>query len=407
MTDRVDLAIIGGGIVGLATALRLTESRPDLRVAILEKEHELATHQSGHNSGVLHAGLYYAQGSLKARLCRQGKAELEAYAETHGIPVRYPGKLVVALTEDELPRLADIKTRATANGVEGLEEIGPERIRELEPQAAGIRALWSPRTGIIDFRALALAYADDLRARGVAIHTARLVTGIDQHSDGVVLSTPAGEVQAGHVIACAGLHADHVAAMTGESGRDVPRIVPFRGDYYTLTPEARSLVTRLIYPVPDPRFPFLGVHFTPRHDGEVWAGPNAVLALAREGYGRTDLNLRDLAGTLTYRGFQRLAIRYWRMGVTETWRDLSKRAYVRELQRYLPAIRGDQVRFGPSGVRAQALAYDGTIVDDFSLGGSGRLLHVRNAPSPAATSSLAIGRMLADSAIERFDLPTR
>jgi len=407
VTDRVDLAIIGGGIVGLATALRLTESRPDLRVAILEKEHELATHQSGHNSGVLHAGLYYAQGSLKARLCRQGKAELEAYAEAHGIPVRYPGKLVVALTEDELPRLADIKTRATANGVEGLEEIGPERIRELEPQAAGIRALWSPRTGIIDFRALALTYADDLRARGVAIHTARLVTGIDQHSDGVVLSTPAGEVQAGHVIACAGLHADHVAAMTGESGRDVPRIVPFRGDYYTLTPEARSLVTRLIYPVPDPRFPFLGVHFTPRHDGEVWAGPNAVLALAREGYGRTDLNLRDLAGTLTYRGFQRLAIRYWRMGVTEMWRDLSKRAYVRELQRYLPAIRGDQVRFGPSGVRAQALAYDGTIVDDFSLGGSGRFLHVRNAPSPAATSSLAIGRMLADSAIERFDLPTR
>ena len=407
MTDRVDLAIIGGGIVGLATALRLTESRPDLRVAILEKEHELATHQSGHNSGVLHAGLYYAQGSLKARLCRQGKAELEAYAEAHGIPVRYPGKLVVALTEDELPRLADIKTRATANGVEGLEEIGPERIRELEPQAAGIRALWSPRTGIIDFRALALAYADDLRARGVAIHTARLVTGIDQHSDGVVLSTPAGEVQAGHVIACAGLHADRVAAMTGESGRDVPRIVPFRGDYYTLTPEARSLVTRLIYPVPDPRFPFLGVHFTPRHDGEVWAGPNAVLALAREGYGRTDLNLRDLAGTLTYRGFQRLAIRYWRMGVTEMWRDLSKRAYVRELQRYLPAIRGDQVRFGPSGVRAQALAYDGAIVDDFSLGGSGRFLHVRNAPSPAATSSLAIGRMLADSAIERFDLPTR
>ena len=407
MTDRVDLAIIGGGIVGLATALRLTESRPDLRVAILEKEHELATHQSGHNSGVLHAGLYYARGSLKARLCRQGKAELEAYAEAHGIPVRYPGKLVVALTEDELPRLADIKTRATANGVEGLEEIGPERIRELEPQAAGIRALWSPRTGIIDFRALALTYADDLRARGVAIHTARLVTGIDQHSDGVVLSTPAGEVQAGHVIACAGLHADHVAAMTGESGRDVPRIVPFRGDYYTLTPEARSLVTRLIYPVPDPRFPFLGVHFTPRHDGEVWAGPNAVLALAREGYGRTDLNLRDLAGTLTYRGFQRLAIRYWRMGVTEMWRDLSKRAYVRELQRYLPAIRGDQVRFGPSGVRAQALAYDGAIVDDFSLGGSGRFLHVRNAPSPAATSSLAIGRMLADSALERFDLPTR
>jgi L-2-hydroxyglutarate oxidase LhgO len=404
VTDRVDLAIIGGGIVGLATALRLTDSRPDLRVAILEKEAELAIHQSGHNSGVLHAGLYYAPGSLKARLCRQGKAEIEAFAEAHGIPVRYPGKLVVALNEDELARLAEIKSRATANAVEGLEEIGPERLRELEPEAAGIRALWSPRTGIIDFRAVALAYADDLRGRGVAIHTARRVTGIDQRSDGVVLSTLAGDLQAGHVIACAGLHADRVAAMTGESGREVPRIIPFRGDYYTLTPEARSLVSRLIYPVPDPRFPFLGVHFTPRHDGEVWAGPNAVLAFAREGYHRTDLDLRDLAGTLAYRGFQRLAIHYWRMGAAEMWRDVSKRAYVHELQRYLPALRSDQVRFGPSGVRAQALAHDGGLVDDFSLGGSGRLLHVRNAPSPAATSSLAIGRMLADTAVERFAL---
>jgi L-2-hydroxyglutarate oxidase LhgO len=404
MTERVDLAIIGGGIVGLATALRLTESRPDLRVAVLEKEPELATHQSGHNSGVVHAGLYYAPGSLKARLCRQGKAELEAFAETHGLPIGYPGKLVVALSEDELPRLADIKVRATANGVEGLEEIGPERIRELEPEAAGIRALWSPRTGILDYRAVTLAYAADLRSRGVAIHTARPVTGIEQRSDGVILSTPAGELQAGYVIACAGLQADRVAAMTGESGRDVPRIVPFRGDYYTLTAEARSLVSRLLYPVPDPRFPFLGVHFTPRHDGQVWAGPNAVLAFAREGYRRTDLNLRDLAGTLTYRGFQRLALRYWRMGAAEMWRDLSKRAYVHEMQRYLPAIRADQLRFGPSGVRAQAVANDGAMVDDFSLGGNGRLLHVRNAPSPAATSSLAIGRMLADSAIERFAL---
>ena len=404
MTDRVDLAIIGGGIVGLATALRLTESRPDLRVAVLEKEPELATHQSGHNSGVLHAGLYYAPGSLKARLCRQGKAELEAYAGAHGIPIRYPGKLVVALTADELPRLADIKHRATVNGVDGLEEIGPERIRELEPEAAGVRALWSPRTGIIDFRAVALAYADDLRGRGVAIRTSTRVTGIAPRATGVVVATTAGELEAGHVIACAGLHADRLAAMTGESGRDVPRIVPFRGDYYTLVPEARSLVTRLLYPVPDPRFPFLGVHFTPRYDGEVWAGPNAVLAFAREGYRRADIDLRDLAGTLTYPGFLRLASRFWRMGAAEMWRDLSKRAYVREMQRYLPAIRADQVRFGPSGVRAQAVGRDGAMVDDFSLGGSGRLLHVRNAPSPAATSSLAIGRMLADTAIERFGL---
>jgi (S)-2-hydroxyglutarate dehydrogenase len=404
MSDGVDLAIIGGGIVGLATALRLGESRPDLRLAVVEKESELATHQSGHNSGVLHAGLYYAPGSLKARLCRQGKTELETYAEAHGIPIRYPGKLIVALTDDELPRLNEIRAKATANGVEGLEEIGPERIRELEPQAVGVRALWSPRTGIIDFRAVALAYADDLRNRGVAIRTSQRVTAIAERASGVLITTTAGELQAGHVVVCGGLHADQLAAMTGDSGRDVPRIVPFRGDYYTLVPSARSLVTRLLYPVPDPRFPFLGVHFTPRHDGEVWAGPNAVLAFAREGYRRTDVDLRDLVGTLTYGGFQRLAVRFWRMGAAEMWRDLSKRAYVREMQRYLPAIRGDQVRFGPSGVRAQAVAHDGAMVDDFSLGGSGRLLHVRNAPSPAATSSLAIGRMLADTAIERFAL---
>ena len=395
MTDRVDVAIIGGGIVGLATALRLLEARPQLRLAVLEKEAALATHQSGHNSGVVHAGLYYTPGSLKATLCREGKGALEAYAATHDIPIRYPGKLVIALTEDELPGLTAIQAKATANGVDGLEEIGPERIHELEPKAAGIRALWSPRTGIVDFRAVALAYAADLRALGVEIHTGREVTGIETRVDGVVLETPAGELQADHVIACAGLHADRVAAMTGETGRDVPRIVPFRGDYYTLRPEARALVTRLIYPVPDPRFPFLGVHFTPRHDGAVWAGPNAVLALAREGYKRTDVDLRDLAGALTYRGFQRVARRFWRMGAAEMWRDLSKGAYVREMQRYLPDIRSEHVRFGPSGVRAQAVAYDGTLVDDFSLGGSGRLLHVRNAPSPAATSSLAIGRMLA------------
>lgn len=404
MTERVDLAIIGGGIVGLATALKLRERRPALRMAVLEKEPQLAMHQSGHNSGVVHAGLYYAPGSLKAQLCREGKIALEAYAAAHGIPITYPGKLVVALTREELPRLTTIGKRATANGVDGLEELGPERIRELEPGAAGIAGLWSPRTGIVDFRAVALAYADDLRAAGVAIHTGREVTGIKPWPAEIVLATSTGELRASNVIACAGLQADRVATMSGESGKDIPRIVPFRGDYYTLTPEARRLVTRLLYPVPDPRFPFLGVHFTPRHDGAVWAGPNAVLAFAREGYHRTDINLRDLAETLSYRGFQRVAMRYWRTGAAEMWRDIVKRAYVRELQRYLPELRSDQLRYGPSGVRAQALANDGTLVDDFSLGGSGRLLHVRNAPSPAATSSLAIGRMLAEAAIDRFGL---
>lgn len=404
MTERVDLAVVGGGIVGLATALRLSEARPRLRIAILEKEPELATHQSGHNSGVLHAGLYYAPGSLKARLCREGKAALEDFAMSHDIVVKYPGKLVIALDEGECDRLELIHQRALANGVEDIEVIGPERIRELEPRAAGVRALWSPHTGIVDFRAVALAFAGDLVAKGVTIHTGREVTGIDVRSDEIVLETPAGEVRASHVIACAGLHADRLAALAGEAGREVPRIVPFRGDYYTLTREARHLVTRLIYPVPDPRFPFLGVHFTVRHDGEVWAGPNAVLALAREGYERTDLDLRDLVETLAYRGFQRLALKYWRMGAIEMWRDLSKRSYVRELQRYVPDIRSDQLRFGPSGVRAQALTRDGGLVDDFSLGGSDRIIHVQNAPSPAATASLAIGRVLSERAIERFAL---
>jgi L-2-hydroxyglutarate oxidase LhgO len=404
VTSQADVAIIGGGILGLATAVRLLEARPGLRLEIVEKEADLATHQSGHNSGVLHAGLYYAPGSLKARLCREGKTAIEAYAPTRGIEVRHPGKLVVALTEDELPRLAEIRARAEANGVEGLEEIGPERLRELQPGVAGIRALWSPRTGIVDFRAVALAYAADLRAQGVTINLSREVRSIEQRVEGLVLKTDAGDLVAAHLIACAGLQSDRVAAMTGETGPEVPRIVPFRGDYYTLTGDARNLVSRLVYPVPDPRFPFLGVHFTPRHDGALWAGPNAVLAFAREGYRRTDLDLRDLAGTLTYRGFQRLALRHWRMGAAEMWRDISRRAYVRQMQHYLPAVRAEDVRFGPSGVRAQAVARDGTMVDDFSLGGGARILHVRNAPSPAATASLAIGRVLAETAIERFGL---
>jgi L-2-hydroxyglutarate oxidase LhgO len=404
MTDRFDVVVIGGGIVGLATAYRLTEQRPDLRIAILEKEPELATHQSGHNSGVLHAGLYYAPGSLKARLCTEGKAALESFAQAHDIPFERCGKLVVALSEEELPRLAGVYERAVANGVPGLEEVGPERIRELEPRAAGIRGLWSPATGIIDFRRVALAMASDLRERGVAILTDRPVRGLDEQAGAgageVIVATSAGDVRAGLVVACAGPHADRVAAMSG--AREGPRIIPFRGDYYTLTPDARGLVHGLIYPVPDPRFPFLGVHFTKRIDGEVWAGPNAVLAFAREGYRRRDIRPLELLSTVTDRGFVRLASRYLRTGLGEMWRDWWKPAFVRELQRYVPDIRGDQLVFGPSGVRAQALSRDGTLVDDFVLGGSARILHVRNAPSPAATSSLAIGAMLATTALERL-----
>ncbi len=400
----VDVAVIGAGLLGLATARALLERRPDLRLLVLEKEAVIAAHQSGHNSGVIHTGIYYAPGSLKARLCREGRALLEAYLEEKGIPFSRPGKLVVAVTEDELARLATLEERARANGVEGLESVGLERIREIEPHARGLRALWSPRAGIVDFRDVAHGLADDIVARGGRIETERAVTGIRQGRGEVVLATPRGAVVARGAIACAGLWADRVAALGGETGPDVPRIIPFRGDYYTLTPEARHLVRGLIYPVPDPRFPFLGVHLTKRIDGAVWAGPNAVLAFARDGYGRRDVRLTDLVATLSYPGFLRLAARYWRTGLAELWRDWSAAAFLAQLRRYVPELRADQLVFGPSGVRAQALGRDGRLLDDFDLGGSERVVHVRNAPSPAATSSLAIGGLLAQTALARFGL---
>jgi L-2-hydroxyglutarate oxidase LhgO len=398
--NRPDIAVIGAGILGLATARELLIRHPDLAVTVLDKEDRVAAHQTGHNSGVLHAGLYYAPGSLKARLCREGKAALERFADEHDIPVDRCGKLVVALDESELGRFEDLRQRAGANGVEGLEVLGPEGIAEREPHAAGIRALWSPGTGIIDFGRVARVLADDVVARGGTLRLGQPVERIDRRASEIVLDTPAGPVVAAHVVACAGLHADALAHQLGDDGPE--RIVPFRGDYYTLVGDSKSLVNGLIYPVPDPRFPFLGVHLTKRIDGEVLAGPNAVLALAREGYRRRDVRPRELAGVLRERGFRRLAARYWRTGAAEMWRDVSKRAFLRALQRYVPALRSDHLRFGPSGVRAQAVDPDGTLVDDFRLGGDDRALTVRNAPSPAATASLAIAGVLASRAEEQF-----
>lgn len=402
MSERLDGAIVGGGIVGLATAYRLLERRPGLRVAVVEKENDVARHQSGHNSGVLHAGIYYAPGSLKARLCREGKTALEDFAAAHGIPVERCGKVIVATDASELGRLDDLATRSRANGVPGVEVVGPERLRELEPHAVGIRALWSPDTAIVDFARVAHAYADEVRARGGGVLTGRRVEAIRDRGGEQILETPAGDVVARWVVACAGLHSDRVAAMTGDAN-DV-RIVPFRGDYYTLRPEARRYCRGLVYPVPDPAFPFLGVHFTRRIDGEVWAGPNAVPAFAREGYRLGIVSPRDLADMLGFRGFWRLARTYPRTGLAELWRGLSTRAFVRALQRYVPAIRAADLLYGPTGVRAQALHADGRLADDFLLGGTARVLHVRNAPSPGATASLAIGRELAERAIERFGL---
>ena len=402
MPNRCDLAIIGGGIVGLATAYQLLQRRPGLRLAILEKETEVATHQSGHNTGVIHAGIYYRPGSLKASLCREGKAALERFADEHGIPYRRCGKIIVAVDESELGRLVSLRERGAANGVEGLEEIGPERIREIEPHAAGIRALHSPGTGVIDFRRVALALRDEVRGRGGTVLTGHRVVAILDRGGERILKSRGGELVARDVIACAGLHSDRVAAMTGDAGP--LRIVPFRGDYYAFEPEARPLVRALINPVPDPAFPFLGVHFSRRMDDEVLAGPNAVLAFSREGYRLWRISARDLLGMVAWPGFWKLIGRYLRTGVREMGRDLLKPLFVRQLRRYLPELRSEQLVRGPSGVRAQSLDRDGNLLDDFSFGESAHVLHVRNAPSPAATASLAIGRYLSEKAETRFGL---
>lgn len=395
---RYDVVVVGAGIVGLATARELLRRRPGARLAVLERETRIAPHQSGHNSGVIHSGIYYAPGSLKARLCVAGSRELYAYCEEHGIPTERCGKVIVATDSDELDRLRTLYERGLANGVRGLEVIGPEQLRELEPHCRGIRAIWSPDTGIVDHAQVAHAYAADVRAAGGEIHTGRPVTALRVGASEVVLETPAGEVRTASLITCAGLQADRVARLSG--GAVEPRVVPFRGDYWQLAPTARSLVRNLIYPVPDPAFPFLGVHATRRlGTGERWLGPNAVLAFAREGYGRLTVAPRDLAEVLGSPGFRRLARKYWRMGALEMWRDASKRAFWASVRRYLPDVRLEDMVPGPSGVRAQALDNAGTLIDDFVVDAQGtRVLHVRNAPSPAATSSLAIARLIADQA---------
>ena len=399
-----DVVVVGAGILGLAVSRELLSRYPRLRLAVLDKEPSVGQHQTGHNSGVLHSGIYYAPGSLKARLCVQGQRELYAYCEQKGIPTDRCGKVIVASNEAELPRLDNLFERGQANGVQGLEMIGPERLREIEPHCVGVRALFSPNTGIVDFSRVTRAYAADVMECGGDVLPGYGVDSISDRPGRVVLHTTAGEVEAQHVVACAGLYADRVARMTG--GPRHPRIVPLRGDYWVLRPDRRHLARNLIYPVPDPSFPFLGVHFTRRiDDGSVWLGPNAVLAFAREGYRRLDVRPRDLAEALAYRGFQRLAAKFWQTGMQEMVRDFSKEAFLKSLQVYVPELTLADLLPGPSGVRAQALGPDGSLVDDFVFNTQGRrIVHVRNAPSPGATSSLAIGRMIADTAEQAFGL---
>lgn len=407
-----DLAIVGAGIVGLATAREFLLRQPGLSIIVLEKEPAIASQQTGHNSGVIHSGIYYTPGSLKARACVAGHQAMLTFCREQGVPFELCGKVIVALNESELPRLEALYQRGMKNGVQGLEVVGPERLRELEPYAAGIKAIYSPNTGIIDFVKVAHAYAHEVQQRGGEIVTGCEVTaltnqdkqtilGIRQHNKASAITTET-EIHARYVITCGGLQSDKLGQMSNKNGR--VHIIPFRGDYYALRPEKRHMVRSLIYPVPDPRFPFLGVHFTRRLDGEVWAGPNAVLAFAREGYSRWQIKPKDLWEVMSFGGFWTMAAQYWKTGLAEMYRDYVKAAYVKELQRYIPELQAADLLPGPSGVRAQALANDGQLVDDFLIQHGKNIVHVQNAPSPAATSSLVIAQMIVDEARRSFDL---
>jgi L-2-hydroxyglutarate oxidase len=383
--------VVGAGILGLAVARELLLRHPRSKLLVLEKEARIAQHQTGRNSGVIHSGLYYAPGSLKAQLCTEGAHLLYEYCDERGIRYERCGKVVVATRPEELPLLENLHDRGRANGVD-LDWLDPSRLAQIEPNVTGLRALHAPSTSIVDFREVAAAFAEDVRSMGGEIRTRCHVTGIRQEVGGAVVETTGGSFRTRHEITCAGLHSDHLAAMTGAP--KTPKIVPFRGSYYLLRPAARALVRGLVYPVPDPSLPFLGVHFTKQISGEVLAGPNAVLAFAREGYRARDIRPRELWETLSYRGFRMLARRYWRSGLEEMRAEFSKRRFVAALRRLVPAVRAEDLLPGPSGVRAQALSADGLLLDDFWFDEAEGVTHVRNAPSPGATSSLAIARAI-------------
>ena len=400
--SRYNIVIIGGGVVGLGVALEITRRFPHLRLLLLEKEDRVARHQSGHNSGVIHSGVYYKPGSMKARLCVSGAAAMVEFCREHGIAHNVCGKVIVATHVDEFARLEELRRRGEANGLTGLRLIGPEELREIEPHASGLQALVVPSTGITDYAAVCEKYAALISARGGTVLTSAAATGIRRLANEIVVETSRGAFSTTALINCAGLFADRISRMAGDDPGVM--IVPFRGEYYDLVPERASLVRALIYPVPDPRFPFLGVHFTRRITGKVDAGPNAVLALAREGYRHTDISVRDLASWLAFPGFWRMARQHWRNGLDEWHRSLSKPVFVRALQRLLPEVGAKDLVPGGSGVRAQALKPDGALVDDFQFVPSGKVLHVLNVPSPAATASLSIGKAIVDMAAANMGL---
>ncbi|MBK5275501.1 MAG: L-2-hydroxyglutarate oxidase [Desulfuromonadales bacterium] len=403
--QAVDVAVIGGGVVGTATAMALLERYPGLEVIVLEKENRLAAHQTGHNSGVIHSGLYYRPGSLKARTCASGRDALYSFCEEHGIAHERCGKIVVATSENEIPALDSLELRGRENGLEGLERLDGQGLRNCEPHVAGIAGLFVPQTGIVDYTAVTEAYADVIRSHGGRVQTKCRVELVTRQQRGFVLATAQGDLPCRCIINCAGLQSDIIARLCG-SATDV-RIIPFRGEYYVVDQHRRDLVRNLIYPVPDPAFPFLGVHFTRMIDGKLEAGPNAVLAFKREGYGRFSFSLRDTLEMIMFAGFRNLARRYWRVGMQEYRRSFSKARFVRDLKRLVPELCGADVRPGGAGVRAQAVDCEGRLLDDFCLLDGDGMIHVLNAPSPAATASISIGRTIVDHAAKIFALEAR
>ncbi len=399
-----DIVIVGGGIVGIATAKALVE-RGTRSVLVIEAEGKLAAHQTGNNSGVIHSGIYYKPGSAKARNCADGRDRLYRFCNDHGIPHDHCGKIIVATADRELPALDEIERRGHANGLVGMKRLRAEELAEYEPHVAGVAGLFVRETGIVDYKAVTAKYAEQVRAGGGEVRTSARLVGVKRDGFELVLDTTAGEVRARHLVNCAGLQSDRVARLCGVDPGVL--IVPFRGEYYELTPAARHLCRNLIYPVPDPRFPFLGVHFTRMVGGGVEAGPNAVLAFRREGYKFSAVSARDLAEMLRYPGFWKMAAKFWKTGLGEMKRSLSRYSFWDALRRLIPAIRpGDIVPAG-AGVRAQAVTPDGKLVDDFHIRGESRMVHVLNAPSPAATASISIGRSIADLATAEFGLTAK
>ena len=399
-----DVSIIGGGIIGFATALGIQKKNHKLKLCIIEKDDVVSNHQTGHNSGVIHSGIYYKPGSLKANFCVEGRVSMAKFCQENNLKYEKCGKLIVAYTEEEIPRLEALFERGVANKVEGLEIIERERINEIEPHAAGIKALYAPNTGIVDYREVTEKFAQIALKNGLDIKlSTEFVGSINENVQmkSHILKTTTGDIETKLTINCSGLQSDLVAKMMGVYPN--LKIIPFRGEYYNLKPEKKDLVQGLIYPVPDPAFPFLGVHFTKTvHDGLIEAGPNAVLAYAREGYKKTDINLKELFSTITYPGFVRFALQNWKTGVSEINRSFRKKVFVKDLQKMIPEIKSSDVYSGGSGVRAQAISNDGKIIDDFAIEVKEKSIHVLNAPSPGATSSIVIGNYIADLALKHF-----